>query len=49
MGGPGRNGIHLESFPLVPSIDDVTKTIEPMATKNSNRIVIPSSGLGRYC
>src|SRR4029077_16362945 len=29
-----------ESFPLVPLIGDVAKTIEPMATKNRNRIVI---------
>ena len=32
--------LHLESFPLVPLIDDVAKTIEPVATKNGNRIVI---------
>ena len=32
--------LHLESFPLVPLIDDVAKTIEPMATKSGNRIVI---------
>jgi len=32
--------LHLETFPLVPVIEDVAKTIEPMATKNSNRVVI---------
>jgi CheY-like chemotaxis protein/anti-sigma regulatory factor (Ser/Thr protein kinase) len=32
--------LHLETFPLVPLIQDVAKTIEPMATKNANRIVI---------
>src|SRR5215470_15193642 len=32
--------LHLESFPLAPVIEDVAKTIEPMATKNANRIVI---------
>jgi CheY-like chemotaxis protein len=36
----GRMELHLESFPLVPVIQDVAKTIEPMATKNGNRIVI---------
>jgi two-component system, NtrC family, sensor kinase len=36
----GRMELHLESFPLVPLIEDVGKTIEPMATKNVNRIVI---------
>jgi hypothetical protein len=32
--------LHLKSFPLVPLIDDVAKTIGPVATKNGNRIVI---------
>jgi PAS domain S-box-containing protein len=36
----GRLELHLETFPLVPVIQDVAKTIEPMATKNGNRIVI---------
>jgi signal transduction histidine kinase/putative methionine-R-sulfoxide reductase with GAF domain len=36
----GRMEIHLESFPLVPVIKDVAKTIEPMVTKNGNRLVI---------
>jgi signal transduction histidine kinase/CheY-like chemotaxis protein len=36
----GRMEIHLESFPLAPLINDVAKTIEPMATKNGNRIVV---------
>jgi signal transduction histidine kinase/CheY-like chemotaxis protein len=36
----GRMELHLETFPLVPVIEDVTKTIEPMAAKNANRIVI---------
>jgi GAF domain-containing protein/CheY-like chemotaxis protein len=36
----GRMELHLETFPLVPLIEDVAKTIEPMATKNANRIVI---------
>jgi hypothetical protein len=40
MGEAGRMELHLESFPLGPLIDDVAKTIEPMATKNGNHIVI---------
>jgi signal transduction histidine kinase len=36
----GRMELHLESFPLTPMIEDVAKTIEPMATKNGNRLVI---------
>jgi signal transduction histidine kinase/CheY-like chemotaxis protein len=36
----GRMELHLETFPLVPVIKDVAKTIEPMATKNGNRLVV---------
>jgi signal transduction histidine kinase len=36
----GRMELHLETFRLVPAIEDVAKTIEPMATKNGNRLVI---------
>jgi signal transduction histidine kinase len=36
----GRMELHLETFPLLPVIEDVAKTIEPMATKNGNRLVI---------
>jgi adenylate cyclase len=36
----GRMELHLERFPLAPMIQDVAKTIEPMAAKNGNRIVI---------
>ena len=32
--------LHLETFPVTPVINDVVKTIEPMTTKNGNRIVI---------
>jgi GAF domain-containing protein/CheY-like chemotaxis protein len=43
----GRMELHLESFPLTPVIEDVGKTVEPMATKNRNRIVIDCPpGLG---
>jgi signal transduction histidine kinase/CheY-like chemotaxis protein len=40
----GRMELHLESFPLAPVIEDVAKTVEPMATKNSNRIVVDCAG-----
>ena len=36
----GRIELHLETFLPVPVIKDVVKTIEPMATKNGNRLVI---------
>jgi signal transduction histidine kinase len=36
----GRMALHLETFSLVPMIKDVAKTIEPMAAKNGNRLVI---------
>jgi GAF domain-containing protein/DNA-binding response OmpR family regulator len=36
----GRMELHLESFPLAAHIEDVVKTIEPLATKNGNRIVV---------
>jgi len=36
----GRMELHLETFPLVPVIQNVAKTIEPMAKKNGNRLVI---------
>jgi signal transduction histidine kinase len=36
----GRMELHLETFPLVQMIEDVAKTIEPMAAKSANRIVV---------
>jgi signal transduction histidine kinase len=36
----GRMELHLESFPLAPVIADVAKTIEPMAAKNANNVVV---------
>jgi GAF domain-containing protein/DNA-binding response OmpR family regulator len=36
----GRMELHLESFALAPVIADVAKTIEQLATKNANRIVL---------
>jgi signal transduction histidine kinase len=36
----GRMELHLETFRLLPVIEEVAKTIEPMATKNGNRLVM---------
>ena len=36
----GKMELHLESFPLAPLIEDVVKTIEPLAAKNGNRLVV---------
>jgi GAF domain-containing protein/CheY-like chemotaxis protein len=36
----GRMELHLESFPLAPLIEDVAKTIEPVAAKNGNRTLV---------
>jgi GAF domain-containing protein/CheY-like chemotaxis protein len=36
----GRMELHLEPFSLLPLIGDVAKTIEPMAAKNGNRIIV---------
>jgi GAF domain-containing protein len=35
----GRMELHLGTFALGPLIDDVVKTIEPLAAKNENRVV----------
>jgi adenylate cyclase len=44
----GRIELHLETFPLVSVIQDVAKTIESMAAKNGNRLVIDCpADLGR--
>jgi hypothetical protein len=42
----GRMELHLETFALVPVIKDVAKTIEPMATKNGNRLIDCPADLG---
>src|SRR5262249_410895 len=36
----GRMELNLETFPLMPVIEEVAKTIEPMAPKNENRTVV---------
>jgi two-component system, NtrC family, sensor kinase len=36
----GRMELHLEDFALAPLIENVVKTIEPLAAKNENRVVV---------
>ena len=36
----GRMELQLESFALAPLIDDVVKTIEPLAAKNANQVAV---------
>jgi signal transduction histidine kinase len=36
----GRMELHLDSFALAPLIEDVAKTIEPMAAKNGNQVAV---------
>ena len=45
----GRMELHLESFPLAPLINDVAKTIEPMATKNPIAPSVPSGSKLSRC
>jgi two-component system NtrC family sensor kinase len=40
----GRMELHLQSFALGPLINDLVKTIEPLAAKNENRIVVKCDG-----
>jgi signal transduction histidine kinase len=40
----GRMELALSSFPLAPLIADVVKTIEPLATKNGNKIAANCDG-----
>jgi signal transduction histidine kinase len=32
--------LHLQTFPLTPLIEDVVKTLEPLAAKNANRLLV---------
>jgi CheY-like chemotaxis protein len=36
----GKMELHLESFPFAPLIEDVVKTIQPLAEKNGNELVV---------
>jgi len=40
----GRMELHLDFFGLAPLINDVVKTIEPLAAKNSNQVAIHCDG-----
>jgi signal transduction histidine kinase len=40
----GRMELNLASFPLAPVIDEVVKTIEPLATKNGNQVAVHCDG-----
>jgi signal transduction histidine kinase len=40
----GRMELQPESFALVPLIDDVVKTIEPLAAKNGNKVAVQCDG-----
>jgi signal transduction histidine kinase len=40
----GRMELQPESFALVPLIDDVVKTIEPLAAKNGNKVAVQCAG-----
>jgi len=41
----GRMELQLESFSLPPLIADVVKTIEPLAAKNANQVVVKCDGV----
>jgi signal transduction histidine kinase len=36
----GRMELHLDSFALAPLIDDVVRTIQPLAAKNGNQVAV---------
>jgi signal transduction histidine kinase len=36
----GKMELHLESFPLAPLIEDVIKTMQPLADKNGNTLAV---------
>src|ERR1700731_599525 len=40
----GRMELHLDSFALAPLINDVVKTIEPLAAKNGNQVAVHCDG-----
>jgi two-component system, NtrC family, sensor kinase len=40
----GRMELHLETFPLVPLIEEVAKTVEPLAAKNANQLAVSCDG-----
>jgi GAF domain-containing protein len=40
----GRMELHLDSFAVAPLVDDVVKTIEPLAAKNGNQVAVHCAG-----
>jgi adenylate cyclase len=42
----GKMEMHLESFQVASLIDDVAKTVEPMAARNGNQIVVKHGSIG---
>ncbi|WP_162914831.1 response regulator [Desertibaculum subflavum] len=42
----GKMDIHLESFPVAALIEDVAKTVEPMAVKNGNKMIVRHGPIG---
>jgi signal transduction histidine kinase len=40
----GRMELHVDSFALAPLVDDVVKTIEPLAAKNGNAVAVHCDG-----
>ena len=36
----GKMELHLESFPVAPLVEDVVKTIQPLAQKNANELIV---------
>jgi signal transduction histidine kinase/CheY-like chemotaxis protein/methyl-accepting chemotaxis protein len=45
----GKMEVHLESFPVAALIDDVAKTVQPMAVKNGNTIIVNHGPIRSIC
>jgi signal transduction histidine kinase/DNA-binding response OmpR family regulator len=46
----GKMELHLESFPVGPLIEDVVKTIQPLANKNGNELLVScAADVGSMC
>ena len=40
----GKMELRLESFPIAPLVEDVVKTIQPLARKSGNELVVNCAG-----
>lgn len=40
----GKMELHLESFPVAPMVEDIVKTIQPLAEKGGNELVVDCPG-----